>query len=56
MTAAQSAVKPFDIEAAYQAVGVRPETAVRLMQLSADERATNGQLEGLIDADPSMAM
>ncbi|MEE9294812.1 MAG: HDOD domain-containing protein [Phycisphaerae bacterium] len=56
MTAVQPAVKPFDIEAADQAVGVRPETAVRLMQLAADEEATNEQLQQVIDADPSMAM
>lgn len=45
-----------DIEAAEQAVGVRPETAVRLMQLAADQDATSGQLQEVIDADPSMTM
>ncbi len=48
--------KAFDILAADEAVGVRPETAVRVTQLAADDESTNKQLEEIIDADPSMAM
>ncbi len=45
-----------DVDAAEQAVGVRPETAIRLMQLAADETASPAQLQEVIDADPSMTM
>ncbi len=55
-TATASPKKPFDIQAASEAVGVRPETAVRLMQLARDPDATTEQLEEIIDADPSMAI
>jgi len=45
-----------DVDAAEQAVGVRPETAIRLMQLAGDEDASPAQLQEVIDADPSMTM
>lgn len=46
----------FDVEAADRAIGVRPETAVRLMQLAKDETSSAAQVEKIIDADPSMTM
>lgn len=45
----------FDVEAADKAIGVRPETAVRLMKICNDDSATPQQIEEIIDADPSMA-
>ncbi len=53
---ATTSAKPFNIEAAEQAVGVRPETAVNLMRMSHDEATTNEDMEKVVDADPSMAM
>lgn len=48
--------RAFDLDAAAEAVGVRPETAVRLMQLSDDDDASVSQIQEVVDADPSMAM
>lgn len=45
----------FDVQAADEAVGARPETAVRLLELAKDEETTPLQLEQVIDSDPSMA-
>jgi len=45
-----------DIRQAADAVGVRPETTLRLMQLARDENAHARDLEQIIDADPSMAI
>lgn len=56
MTAVLATLKDLDIHAAEEAVGVRPETALRLMQLAADEESTVEQLHSVIDADPSMTM
>lgn len=45
-----------DIEAADRAAGVRPETAMRLMQLAGDPTSKAEDVVAVIDADPSMAM
>ncbi len=45
-----------DLEAAAEAVGGRPETAIRLMQLAGDDDSTAGQIQEVVDADPSIAM
>ena len=53
---ALTAAVTLNIHAAEQAVGVRPETALRLMELAADESTTAKQLEEVIDADLSMTV
>ncbi len=45
----------FDLQAADEAIGVRPETAMRLMQLTADERSTAQQIQEVVEADASLA-
>ncbi|NOS99192.1 MAG: HDOD domain-containing protein [Phycisphaerales bacterium] len=56
MTATLATIDHLDIHAAEEAVGVRPETALRLMQLAADEKSRVEELQSVIDADPSMTM
>ncbi len=51
-----TATVQFDIEAAADALGARPETPVRLMQLAMDEETTTQQLEEVVNADPATAM
>jgi HD-like signal output (HDOD) protein len=52
---AATSEKSFDVVAAAESIGVRPETALQLMQLTNDEDATIEQLQEVIDADPIMA-
>jgi len=44
-----------DLDAAEQAIGVRPETALKLMNLAAQEDVPVKEIADTIDADPSMA-
>jgi HD-like signal output (HDOD) protein len=53
--AATSSVS-LDIEAAAQAIGVRPETALRIMSMANNSETPIAKLQEVIDSDPSMAM
>ncbi len=54
MTTANAA--QFDVHAADQAVGVRPETAIQLMRLASDKDVEHRDIQAVIDRDPNMAM
>ncbi len=55
MTTSQATIE-LDISAAAQAIGVRPETAIRVMHMAHNSNTPVEKLEEVIDADPAMAM
>ena len=55
MASATTAGVSFDVSAAADSLGVRPQTALRIMQLAGDESACTAQFVEAVDADPTLA-
>lgn len=55
MAGTTTAGTDFDVSAAADSLGVRPETALRIMQLTADPSASTTAIVEVVDADPTLA-